>query len=509
MAMRWERRKAQWESVERTVFDVAVIGGGINGASVYRALCRQGYRALLVDRADFAAGTSQASAMFIWGGLLYLRNLDLGAIMRFCRARDAMVRDMAELVQVCPIRYVPTRDDARGPAFILAGLTLYWLLGAFRRSRPRVEAAYPERGLFTAERLRPSLVYEEARVFPSDARLVLHWILAHQGPEQVAINYCGLQGGVYDWGAGAWRLELADGLGGRQAVARARLLVNAAGVWTDEINDRFGVTAPFKHVFGKGVFLGIPRDPRLTVPLIFETAEEKDCMTMIPWGPVALWGPTETLSADLNGSFRPEPADVDLLLREVNRHTAAPVGRGDVVSLRCGVRPLAVKRSFTPGRHTLGLSRNLHIAADRDVPWISVYGGKITGCVPAAEAVARLVRDRVPAAGTPPAPPANLALPAVETFPDLEAPVLSARHSAEREMCWTLEDYLRRRTNIAQWVARGGLGRRDEHLPRLQELALAFTDGDALKAQEAVDAYRKRVDREFDRVLAARDEPRG
>ena len=85
--MRFEDRKASWKSLEETVFDIAIIGGGINGAAVYHQLCSQGYRVLLVDKADFGGGTSQASAMFIWGGVLYLRNLELLTVAKFCLSR--------------------------------------------------------------------------------------------------------------------------------------------------------------------------------------------------------------------------------------------------------------------------------------------------------------------------------------------------------------------------------------------------------------------------------------
>lgn len=503
--MRWQRRGAQWESVAHAAFDVAIVGGGINGASIYHQLCREGYRVLLVDQGDFGGGTSQASAMFIWGGLLYLRNLQIGSVARFCHARDRMVRDLGEWVRVRTIRYMPSREDRRRPEAILAGLCLYWLLGACRRHVPWAQGKYPERALFKPERLHHSVLYEEACVAPSDARFVLQWILAHQGPEQVALNYCALEGGAYEPSDRTWRLELVDRLGGKQAVARARLVVNAAGVWTDEINRRFGVETAFKHVFSKGVFIGIARDPRLSIPLIFETRRDADCVSLIPWGPVALWGPTETLTGDLAAGFRVELEDVRFLLDELNRHLVRPVGPSDIVSLRCGVRPLAVRRSSVPGRHTLDLSRDLHVDRARDVPWISVYGGKITGCVPAAQAVARLVGETVrPVAGRA-APPAATDPPRLEweAVPSLAGPVPSPRYCAEHEACWALEDYLRRRTNIAQWVARCGLGRNDEYVPHLRELARVFTDGGETAAQEAVDAYRTRVQRDFDSVLNA------
>jgi hypothetical protein len=93
--------------------------------------------------------------------------------------------------------------------------------------------------------------------------------------------------------------------------------------------------------------------------------------------------------------------------------------------------------------------------------------------------------------------------PRNEFFPGLAEPVVAARDAAELEMCWTLDDYLRRRTNVSQWVARRGLGSRDENLPRIRELAAFFLGADGASASAAVERYREHVAREHDAVLAA------
>jgi hypothetical protein len=90
-----------------------------------------------------------------------------------------------------------------------------------------------------------------------------------------------------------------------------------------------------------------------------------------------------------------------------------------------------------------------------------------------------------------------------ERYPGLEEPVVSPRDAVEREYCWTLEDYLRRRTNIAQWVPRHGLGGSGEHWKQLAELAELFPGADGMRGADAAAAYQETVEREFDRVLAA------
>ena len=142
-------RRSQWSTLDQNVFDVAIIGGGINGACLYHHLCRAGFSVVLLDKGDFASGTSQGSAMMIWGGLLYLQNGDLSTVRRLCASRERMLEQMGDWVKPRRFRYVTTRDGSRSPGVVHAALYLYWLLGGCRRARPRKESEFPERGFLT------------------------------------------------------------------------------------------------------------------------------------------------------------------------------------------------------------------------------------------------------------------------------------------------------------------------------------------------------------------------
>lgn len=496
-----ERRAASWDSAISGDYDVAIIGGGINGASAYAQLCRRGYRVLLVDRGDFAGGTSQSSAMMIWGGLLYISTLDFRTVINLCRNRDMLVRDRPDWIRPAPNRYILTPDDRRGTTLMQLALWLYWGLGGCRRHTPVKQREFPESHFFRHGHVLDSIVYEEARVAPSDARFVMHWILAARDPEHIALNHCEALGG----GRGArdthWRIELRDRITGRQGEARARWIVNAAGVWTDAVNAQFGVQTGWKHVFGKGVFIALERRPEHAMPLTFDSPSA-DAMSLIPWGPVALWGPTETLNEDPDTGFQVNTGDVRTLLAELNRHLAQPVDAGDIVSLRCGVRPLAVKRTRSSIAHSIRISRRHVLARDPQLPWISLYGGKLSSCVALGQEVADTVGHALPrrnggASVYRHAPPPCGA----EHFPGLQERVPSAKVAVEHEACWTLEDYLRRRTNIAQWVPREGLGRRGEHEGHLVELASVFPGAEGVNGNAALAAYKRRVEREFDGIL--------
>ena len=551
------------EMAAHTAFDVAVIGGGINGASLYHRLRRAGYDAIVLDRGDFASGTSQASGMMIWGGLLYLRSFDLPAVFHFSRARDRMVHRQPDSVSPLALRFVPAAGGRLGRAPAITALYLDWLLGRARRRRPRVRAAFREAELLTAP--RAALCFEEAMLRHSDSRFVLHRLApGDEAGDRVAragaLNYAEVRGGAWAPSEGAWRIEVRDTLTGRELEVRARAVANCAGVWADRVNARFGIRSPWRHAFSKGVYLIFEHEPRQHAGLVLEMGAEDDVVTSVPWGPVELWGPTETPVREPEEGLRASPEDVSFLLDLRARRLRDAGSKDAIVALRCGVRPLAVPAAYQGGGYPLDLSRRPRVVVDGERPWVSVYGGKLTGCAevagralrglarhlpappaaapqggrPAAHGGARRVgnldigRGRLPtevadglAADLPAcasrrgeAAPAGTRSryggPAPGLSDGCEPPVFLSGAGEEmpapawcrdHEFACTLEDYLRRRTNVAQWVPRGGLGRHDEHVERLREVAVALMGGDAGRAETELDRYRSQVAEEFDQVL--------
>lgn len=482
------------------LFDVLVIGGGVNGASLYHGLCQRGWRTLLVDRNDFAAGSSQASGMMVWGGLLYLRAGDLLTVARLSRARDHMIREQQDWARPAEYRYIPSRTGSMPRPLIGAGLGFYWLLGGGRRHLPAYERHFDESGLIQQRGHRGAFRYEEAMLRTSDTRFTLHWLTGHAPPAGGALNYCTVKALDYDRQQRLWRADLHDRLNGREITARARLVVNCTGVWVDQLNAQCGIESPCRHAFSKGVYLGLAREAGHHTPLIFDMGANGDVMTYVPWGPVALWGPTETAIDDIGQGLRPDVADLRFLLDTANQHLRRDVHAGDIVSLRCGIRALAVRRDYVADRYPLELSRRSIVHIDRERPWISVYGGKLTGC---RELAAHII-DRIAARITPGHDSVAhdaTGTPAIELsrFPGIDEPQPAPEWCREREFCCTLEDYLRRRTNISQWLPRQGLGQDDANRDDLLEVARVF-HGDA--AATALGRYQRQVETQHDRLLA-------
>ncbi len=480
-------------------FDVAIVGAGINGAAAYRELCRLGYRVLLVDRGDFASGTSQASGMLIWGGLLYLRNLDVRTVWGLCKARDRLVREEPGNVETLRFRYLPLQRGGRSRRLVQAALFSYWMLGRRRRRRPYGECHFRAADLLARGRFHSSLVYEEACLSDSDSRCVLSWILAQGGDGNVALNHCELTQAAWQRDQRLWRMELTDRHGASQRSVQARVLVNAAGVWAERVGELCGLEQRYRHVLSKGVYLAFPRPAELDEALAFEMEQHGDSQTFTPWGPVALWGPTESVVKDIGGGFRPDVEDVRFLLSHANSNLSEQRGAEHVVSLRCGIRPLAVERSFSREVYPLDLSRRHIVARDPKVAALSIYGGKLTSAPMIGREVARQVRGYLPAR-VPVAREQAAAAAIAYSFPGVDVALPEAGWCRENEACLTLEDYLRRRTNIAQWVPRLGLGRGDENLPEITKIAARIHAPE--QAAKALANWRQEAD-DQDRLLAS------
>jgi glycerol-3-phosphate dehydrogenase len=194
--------------------------------------------------------------------------------------------------------------------------------------------------------------------------------------------------------------------------------------------------------------------------------------------------------------------DIDFLLEHYARRYRQPMTRQDIVSVRCGIRPLVVRHDERyDSVYPLNLSRRQEIVRDEHRPWISCYGGKMTDCMAMAKKVERMIARSVRATG--PGSAADSGEVRVESvvFPGLPQPVPSPKWCVEHTMCCTLDDYLRRRTNIAQWVDRAGLGKQNCHAGAVRQIALELANGDRTLAEEWFTTYTRKVEEELDSLL--------
>lgn len=482
------------------VVDVAVIGAGINGAAVSHALAAAGYTVTLIERGDIGGGTSQASTMLIWGGLLYLKDFEIRTVRALCRDRDRLLVEAPDQARPCEVRHVAT-GHARPAPLIAAALHAYWALANGRRTRARRLTSFGEQALLR-DRTARAFAFEEGTLVESDARFVLDLVRRAEALGAAVRTRTAVEG-IGPHAAGSSRLALRDTLTDAPSTLDARLVVNAAGGWADTVNAAAGIATPWRHVLSRGVSLALPREAAHDTHLVFDTADG-NALTLAPWGPVAVWASTESLHATMDEAGRIDATDVTGLLETYNAHFAAGRGVDDVVSLRIGVRPVPVARDRAVDTRGLGLSRHHRLHLDRERPWLTVFGGKLSGSRGLAAEVRALLATRLTPSRARPRPSTPPVGPRDATFPGLPGAWVAPAWAAAHEHCRTLDDYLRRRTAIAQWLPRGGFGRRDEHYAAVEAIARALHPHDAGAAARDLADYRRRVDADAQILQAAR-----
>lgn len=492
------KRNSSWSQVSNSDFDVVIIGGGISGASLFERMAVEGYRTLLLDKGDFGSATSQASGMMIWGGLLYLKNLDFRTVYTLCRDRDNLIAHCPSRVRSQYFYYFPLRRGWQFAPLVKAGLDFYRLLGGMRRGRNYQEKNPGEKPLLRTERFRGALAYEEGMLNDSDCRFVIDLIRRNESERAIPLNYVEFSNANFSGRDGRWHIDLTDRFAQRTANISSTLVINATGPYCDHVNRIVDIHTPYKHVFSKGVYLAFRRPESHTHPLIFEMGINSDVQTFVPWGPVSLWGPTETAIDTLDEEILPTRDDVNFLLEEAGSNLDHSYEKEDIISFRAGVRALAVPVSYHAEHYPLELSRHYRIYLEKEKNWIAVYGGKFTsGATLASMVMKKAARVLAPASHPGIAPCALTEAKDDFMFPGLEMRFPSPEYCREHEYCLTVDDYLRRRTNIAQWSARSGLGRGNENLATVKEIGSRLPRRAGYTTESGLEEYISTTDRLF------------
>src|SRR5579875_388759 len=379
-------------------FDVLVIGGGITGSGVALDAASRGLRTALVDKGDFSSGTSSKSSKLVHGGLRYLRQRELRLVRESLAERQVLLANASHLVT--PLSFlIPVfgRDGAVSAALtrsLSGALWLYDLAGGWRIGT-RHRRVGPEEALghlpsLRADELVAGFVYPDAHA--DDARLTLAVLrTAVLGHGAVAANYTEVTSLLTDrsgriHGARVSPAVMPGTLGafGDAAVGpdfdvRARAVVNATGVWADELRALAGGGHPHSLRPAKGVHVSVPS---ATLPCdmaaVLPVRGDRRSVFVVPWpeAGVTYVGTTDT---DYDGPLDDPacaPADVDYLLSAVNRSTTAELGTGDVLAVWAGLRPLLASGRRMSAR-TAALSRR-HSVRTSAGGLVTVTGGKLT-----------------------------------------------------------------------------------------------------------------------------------
>ncbi len=366
------------EALASRRFDVLVIGGGITGVGVARDAALRGLSVALVERDDFASGTSSRSSRLVHGGLRYLEHGHLNLVFESSLERRRLLDLAPHLVR--PLEFTwPVYEGSRVPRWKLgAGLFLYDLLALFRNVAPhrRLDPAdvLAREPRLRAEDLTGGASYYDAAT--DDARLTLATAIGAREAGAVVANHAGVRRLLTGRGRAAGAV-VADGCAGGELTVRARIVVNAAGPWSDEIR-RLEEPAARTTVRGtKGVHVTVPAGRvgnRAALTLL--SPVDGRVMFVLPGTTHTIVGTTDTETSASPDDVRASRADVDYLLRTANHFFPdARLVADDVVSAWAGIRPLVAGR-FGEGAPASASREHAIEVGTHGV--VSISGGKLT-----------------------------------------------------------------------------------------------------------------------------------
>ncbi|MGB1580240.1 MAG: FAD-dependent oxidoreductase [Nevskiales bacterium] len=374
-------RDSNINKLRNQAFDVLIIGGGINGAVSAAALAARGVKVGLIDRGDFAGGTSQHSSNLAWGGIKYMETHEYFLVRALCMSRNRLIRSYPSTVQ--EIRFFTTIEKGFRwhPWVLYAGTWLYWLIGNgftrmprlfFRRDIDRDEP------VVRTDNSLGGFEYSDAYLYDNDARFVFNFIRSALSRGCIAANY--VESTAAEYKDGVWHVQAQDVINGESWTIRSKLLINAAGAWVDQHNALSGEQTEHHHVLSKGIHLVVDHITNSNRVLAF-FADDGRLFFAIPMGTRTCIGTTDTRvdSADVEVTEE----DRQFVLDNINKRLRLekPITAEDVIATRCGVRPLVIKGTQSEETDFLQLSRKHAVEVDKASRHISVFGGKLTDCI--------------------------------------------------------------------------------------------------------------------------------
>jgi glycerol-3-phosphate dehydrogenase len=392
-------RSAALEQLSHREVDLIVVGGGVVGAGTALDAVTRGLTVGLLEARDWASGTSSRSSKLIHGGLRYLEMLDFGLVREALRERSLLLTRLApHLVRPVPFLYPLSHRGWERP-YVGAGLLLYDTLGtASGRSRglPRHRHLTRAQALRVAPALRRDALvgavqYYDAQV--DDARHTLSVVRTAAAYGAWCANRARVVGFLRQ-GERVTGVRVRDLESGRELEVRAKQVVNATGVWTDDTQALVGQRGQFHVRASKGIHLVVPRDRiQSSTGLIVRT--ETSVLFVIPWGRHWIIGTTDTDWSLDKAHPAASARDIDYLLARVNRVLAVPLTRADVEGVYAGLRPLLAGESEATSK----LSRE-HTVAHPVPGLVVVAGGKYTTyrvmAADAVDAAAHALDGKVP-----------------------------------------------------------------------------------------------------------------
>ena len=376
-------------------FDVAVIGGGINGVAIARECAQAGKTILLIEKNDFGAGATSRSTRLIHGGLRYLEHGEISLVRESLRERRRLLQEYPHLVRPQMFLLAMGPDSPRSALQVRVGLWMYkHMAGAqLLSSDPSQEIAALERLLDNGSNWT-IFDYEDAQCeFPE--RLVAEWLVEAMQAGAIVRNHTELLA-IERQNDAVRAVRLRDSITGEESRVEAGWIVNASGPWVDQVCQIAGMNLPRLIGGVRGSHIAIPRFPGAPKAAIYLEAHDRRPVFVIPWNGQLLVGTTEIADDGNPTDATASHAEIDYLLNCLKaKFPGTTFTRDHILYAYAGVRPLP----FMPGKPMSVVSRRHYLHNHKDDGargMISIVGGKLTTAARLGREVARALGIAVP-----------------------------------------------------------------------------------------------------------------
>lgn len=384
-------RDSNLQKLTTQLFDVLIIGGGINGAVSAAALAAKGVKVALIDKGDFACSTSSNSSNLAWGGIKYLESHEYFLVNKLCKSRNHLMQQYPSTVK--EIRFLTSiqKGFRFPPFFIYMGSLLYWAIGRFNTKAPKylsASAVKKQEKNINTDNVAGGLEYSDCYFHDNDARFVFNFIRSGMSYGCIAANYVQAEGSSRE--GEIWNTQAVDEITAQKIQIKSKIIINAAGPEADTLNKSNQLTTKHHHLFSKGVHLIVDKIVHSHKVLAFFATDGR-LFFVIPMGPRTCIGTTDTQVNTPHTQVTPE--DRNFILDNINKllSLSTPLTSQDIIAERCGVRPLVVEGN-TSKADWVKMSRKHAIDTDYDNSYVSIFGGKLTDCLNVGEEITSIVQ---------------------------------------------------------------------------------------------------------------------
>ncbi|MEM8779566.1 MAG: glycerol-3-phosphate dehydrogenase [Cyanobacteria bacterium P01_G01_bin.49] len=412
-----------FQSIQQTTYDLIVIGGGVNGAGVARDAALRGLKTILIEKGDFAGGTSSWSTRLIHGGLRYLEYFEVPLVRESLREREILLHTASHLVRPLLLTIPIYRDRSRPYWKIWAGMLLYDILSADKTvPMHRMLSAAKFKQLFPSldsHGLAGGAQYYDGQVTYAE-RLCLENILAADEAGATVLNYVKVTQ-LHRQDNQVTQVSCKDSLTGEEFTVKGKdqcMVINTSGPWVDYVC-QLGIKAGEKAPIGKTQKIGGTKGSHIVVPpfagapdtsLYVEAKSDGRPFFIVPWLGMYLIGTTDYKFEGTPDQLKADNDEIDYLLRETNNIIPnAQLSREDIKFTYSGVRPLPNEEGKKAGSIT-----RRHILFDHTKEGannlISLIGGKLTTYRQVGEEMVEVVYKKL-GRSAPPCPTENKPLP--------------------------------------------------------------------------------------------------